>query len=40
MPKSAPVLSYDANGSAAGGVTRIAVLKNKAAVTAANFLVI
>lgn len=34
------LLSYDVNGNAAGGVTALAVLSNKAAITAADFTVI
>lgn len=37
---STGVLSYDSNGNAAGGVTEICVLSNKAALAASDFLVI
>ena len=34
------VLSYDSNGDAAGGMVQFAVLSNKPALTAADFVVI
>jgi 16S rRNA U516 pseudouridylate synthase RsuA-like enzyme len=38
--KTTGVLSYDADGSDAGGAVKFAVIENKAALSAAHFLVI